>query len=191
MTMRMRLFVVLSALLLTGCVCHAQNKKDEVGDKPAQTEVSNRQHYQVVFVVQEVEGGKVINARRYITYMTYGPATAGSIRTGSKVPIATGPFSTDGKAGVETQYTYVDLGFEVDYRNVYLAGDRMSLYVIADLSSADAPPSDGRIRQPTIRQNKWSSEVTVDLGKPTVIFSSDDMDSKRTMQVELTVTPVR
>jgi hypothetical protein len=43
---------------------------------------------------------------------------------------------------------------------------------------------------PTIRQNRWVSTVAVPLKKPTVIFSSDDLTSKRQMQLELTATPI-
>jgi hypothetical protein len=39
-----------------------------------------------------------------------------------------------------------------------------------------------------IRQTKWSSNVIVPIGKPTVIFSSDDATTKGQMQLELTAT---
>jgi hypothetical protein len=47
------------------------------------------------------------------------------------------------------------------------------------------------MRAPVIRQNKWSAVATVPLGKPTTLFASDDIASKKRMEVELTATEVR
>jgi len=55
-------------------------------------------------------------------------------------------------------------------------------------SESAAPASAGTQLPPTIRQNRWSSSVVVPLSKPTVIFSSDDLTSKRQFQLELTAT---
>jgi hypothetical protein len=46
------------------------------------------------------------------------------------------------------------------------------------------------MRQPVVRQNQWQAGVIVPLKKPTVVFSSDDLTTKRQMQVELTATPI-
>ncbi len=46
------------------------------------------------------------------------------------------------------------------------------------------------VGEPVIRQNVWDSTVLVPIGKPTVVFSSDDLDSKGKMQVEVTATRV-
>ena len=150
---------------------------------------SDGRHYQVVFVAQELDGGKVINSRRYVTDMTFqGPMSgSGSIRTGSKIPLVTGAYS-----GTQNPtFTYVDVGVNLDFNHAHLDGDRVFLYVTAEISSAGAESVIGGVHEPIIRQNKWSAGVTVPLGRPTVIFSSDDVSSKRTMQIELTVTPVR
>jgi hypothetical protein len=66
-----------------------------------------------------------------------------------------------------------------------IQGD-LALNVSAEISTATTAQ-----KQPLIRQTKWSSNVILPLGKPTVIFSSDDVASKGQMQLELTATPVR
>lgn len=175
--------VVLCALVLLGGVSSAQ--QDKKGTEGEATQQAHSQHYRVEFVVQEVEGSKVINARKYVTDMTVPMYENGSIRSSSRVPVITGSYLNDGKK--VDQYTYVDLGFNVDFKDARLEGDKLFLVVRADLSTAETPEG----HQPVIRQNKWDGGVTVPLGKPTVIFSSDDMDSKRTLQLELTVTPMR
>jgi hypothetical protein len=54
-------------------------------------------------------------------------------------------------------------------------------------SAAETPDAPA----PVIRQVKWNAPVIVPLGKPTVIFSSDDPSSKRQMQLELTARPIK
>ena len=194
MTMRMKMLGFVCVLMLATGASFGQNQQSNgtSTQTTAQSEPNDGRHYQVVFVAQEVEGGKVINSRRYETDMSLQGAGAGSgsIRTGSKIPIATGSYS-GAQAGVQTQFTYVDVGVNLDFNRARLEGDRIFLMITAEISSADSAASDSGLHQPIIRQNKWNSGVTVPLGKPTVIFSSDDVSSKRTMQVELTVTPMR
>ena len=178
MTMKNRLLVAVCLMMLAGGVCFGQDKSDAAAPTPVQ--VANGKHYQVVFVVQEVEGSRVINGRRYVTDMAfYGVKSAsGSIRTGSKVPIS--------QPGIVTM---IDIGFNVDFDHAQLEGDKVYLWLTAELSSVD--PADNQLHQPTIRSNRWIAGVTVPLSKPTVVFSSDDLSSKRTVQIELTVTPVK
>lgn len=194
---RRKIWSVLCVLMLASGVSFGASTQgnDASAQTAAQTEHHDGQHYQVVFVAREVEGAKVINARRYATDMTFqGPMSgSGSIRTGSKIPLATGSYS-GAQSQVQTQFTYVDVGVNLDFNHAHLdgdRGDRIFLYVTAEISSAGAESVIGGVHEPIIRQNKWSAGVTVPLGKPTVIFSSDDVSSKQTMQIELTVTPVR
>jgi hypothetical protein len=186
MTMKNRLLVAVCLMMLAGGVCFGQDKSDAAAPTPVQA--ANGKHYQVVFVVQEVEGSRVINGRRYVTDMAFygAKSPSGSIRTGSKVPIPTG---SNASSGVPTSFMYVDIGFNVDFNSAQLEGDNVYLWLTADLSSVD--PADNQLHQPTIRSNKWMAGVTVPLSKPTVVFSSDDLSSKRTVQIELTVRPVK
>lgn len=41
-----------------------------------------------------------------------------------------------------------------------------------------------------ISQNTWQSRVLVPIGKRTVVFTSDSLDSKGSTRVVVTVTPV-
>lgn len=47
------------------------------------------------------------------------------------------------------------------------------------------------LRPPVVRQNRWSAVATVPLGKPTTLFASDDVTSKKRMEIELTATEIR
>ena len=138
--------------------------------------------YKLDFVVKEVEGTKVLNARSYsMIVSTEQPSPASSIRAGSRVPIFSSPGST--------QYTYTEVGVNIDCRSAQQLGNELSLVVTADITSTAQDPATAS--PPVLRQNKWNSIVVVPIRKPLVVFSSDDATSKRQMQLELTATPIR
>jgi hypothetical protein len=138
--------------------------------------------YKLDFVVREVEGTKVLNARTYSITISTEPKSPCSIRTGSKVPITTG-----GAVG-SPQLTYLDVGVSIDCRSVTVEPGQLFLHVDAEVSSVvQESPTPGL---PMVRQNKWSSAVVVALRKPTVIFASDDLTTKHQLQLELTATPI-
>lgn len=189
----------LVAVALLGCVslqAHGQSEVEHnvhvIENGAAKTPFVPR-YYHLVFVVKELEAGKVINSRSYT--MSVGtvenPSSNSfnnrSIRTGTKVPV------TDEKGTV----TYTDIGINFDCKNVMDLGDRLGIDVSAEISSIhnDSPDGHPQVQiigrsTPTIQQNKWNSQAVVVLGKPTVLFSSDEVTSKRTMQLELTATAI-
>ena len=134
--------------------------------------------YKLEFVVKEVEGTKVLNARAFsVTASTDRLEAKCLIRTGSKLPTPGGG--------------YLDVGVNIDCYNVKQTQipEGVSLTVSADISSIpQEPPMPGSA--PMIRQNRWTSNVIVPLKKPTVLFSSDDLTTKHQMQLELTATPI-
>jgi len=158
-------------------------------------------YYHLTYVVKELEAGKVINSRSYdlsigtLENTTNNSYNNRSIRTGTKVPIS------DDKGNV----SYVDVGIKFDCKNLVVLGDRLALDVSAEISSIQNDTADnhppiqiaGRTQNfvtsltPVIQQNTWNSQVMVVLGKPTVLFSSDEVTSKRTMQLELTATEIK
>ncbi len=137
------------------------------------------------FVAKETEGGKVINSRSYLAQTsTARDSRSASIRSGSRVPTLSG-----GK------YTYYDLGANIDCDHAKVEDGQLSIHVTADVSGvlqeAGLTPSSGPAAPPVIRQNKWSGDVLVPFRKPTIIFSSDDLTTKRQLQLELTATQIK
>ncbi len=141
--------------------------------------------YKLEFVVKEVEAAKTLNARSYT--MTVSTANNDNfIRTGSKVPVVTGGL------GNSTSFQYIDVGVNIDCGNFKEVAHNLSLSVSADISSIPQAEAGATTEsRPMIRQNRWRSAVIVPMKKPTVIFSSDDLTSKRQMQLELTATPIQ
>lgn len=97
-----------------------------------------------------------------------------------------------GGAGA-TGCEYIDLGMDFDVRHVNESGDFLSFGLRAEISSIASSVSEASspLRgKPVIRQNSWDSMVKIPIGKPTVVSSADDLDSKGKLQVEVTATRI-
>jgi hypothetical protein len=84
---------------------------------------------------------------------------------------------------------YVDVGVNIDCRALKEIQNQLALAVTSEISSAAAESASSG--PPLIRNARWNSDVIVQIGKPTVIFSSDDPTTKRQLQLELTATPIK
>ncbi|MGA8161691.1 MAG: hypothetical protein WBD32_08420 [Acidobacteriaceae bacterium] len=165
---------------------------------PKETSDSPPDHYfKLMFVVEEVnDAGKVANARSYQTTVdtnsrnVNGAPASQQIRTGARVPIVTAAAPSSNV----TQFQYVDVGINFDVRQVKELGDKLGFNLTADISSLADDNTGGASSNlrgdPVIRQNRWDSAVLIPIGKPTLVYSADDLDSKGKMQVEVTATKV-
>jgi len=163
--------------------------------EPAKASQPPAHFYHLDFVIQEMgTDGKPTNSRSYTATVSADSRDdhSTSIRTNSRIPVPTGSFSNGGEnqAQVNTQFQYVDVGVNIDARRAHEIGRQLSLDLVAEVSSV-APTSDARIHQPVIRQNKWQASVLIPIGKPVVIFTSDSLDSKGSMQVVATATELQ
>jgi hypothetical protein len=160
---------ILTGVLLLARTSFAQAEKE-----------SSNGFYHLDFVAKELDDNKVINTRTYS--MTVGDKANGSMRSGSRVPSAT---NSDGS------FSYIDLGVSIDCRDLREVSGQLVLFVSADISTAITETANTPITRPVIRQYKWNSSVIAPLRKATQIFSSDDLGSKRKLQLELTATPIK
>jgi hypothetical protein len=135
-------------------------------------------NYKLDFVIKEVEGTKVLNSRSYS--MVISNRDRSNIRAISKVPFAN-------KQGASTEVQQISVGVSIDVRDVKEVDGRLLFATSVEIS---AVAGDGTAQAtPIIRQNTWGSTVVAAFKKPTLIFASDNTDSKRQMQVELTAVP--
>ncbi|MBY0503693.1 MAG: hypothetical protein K2X03_07280 [Bryobacteraceae bacterium] len=137
--------------------------------------------YRLDFVVKEFDDNKLVSAKTYSTFMSTDDRSRGAqIRTGNRVPYSVGP----------NQFQYADVGVNIDCQKLSEVGGQLVAMVQADVSSipsGEAPPGSS----PLIRQNRWNGTVVIPPAKATTLFSSDDLNAKRKMQLELTATPVK
>lgn len=165
------LFLLL--LPLTGSVCLA--------DEPQAS--APRKFYRLDFVMQEVDGAKIVNSRAYSATAATDSPIGCSIRASSDIHVAVGSIPNS------TQYQLFSVGVNIDAGRLRESGSELALEVSVEVSSIpeETPPNS----PPILRKNNWRSNLLIPLKKPTIIFSSDDLTTKHKMQMQLTATPVQ
>ena len=176
--------LILLGLALFAAPVRAQESKAS-DSKPSETKSQpDAQYYRLQFVLKELgDDGRVVNSRTYYTDVaTVGRSS--QVRAGTKIPVRTKDKDKD-----EIQYQYIDLGVNIDCDSAHETPQGLGLHISTEISSI-ANPTSGEIPSPIVRQNRWSSETLLPIGRPTVVFSSDNLENKGRMQVEVTATPV-
>lgn len=173
-------------LLTAVSVSVAQNepKRQEQGTRPGAT-ASETQHqtaYKLEFKLFELDDGKRVNQRDF-TVMANAfdhPGPSSNLRSGTRVPV-----SIPGE-----KPNYIDVGFTVNCQlvtqgNTLAAGIRMevSSFALPEQSSEAHPTG-----MPVLRSSNLNIETVITPGKPQVIASIDDVNSKKRMQVEVIAT---
>jgi hypothetical protein len=180
----MRKLAILCILPIVACFCGIQSSAQEAASQSAPTKTADGpvHFYHLEFVVQELGAdGKPTNSRVYtIDANTDRINRNTSIRTGSRVPV---PTST-------SAFQYVDLGVKIDVRNLHAMDGKLSLEVAADVSSLSTSTASTQQGAPVIRTNSWQAPVLIPVNKATVVFTSDSLDSKGNMQLQVTAKPI-
>ncbi len=126
--------------------------------------------------------GKAVNSRSYTTTTSTDRSDASvSIRTGSRVPIQIGSGNIQ----------YMDVGINFDVHKVHEINGKLAFDLSADLSNLATPAGVSQPSTPVVRNNRWQAPVIVPLNKATVMFTSDSLDTKGSMQIVLTATLVQ
>ena len=138
--------------------------------------------YKLDYVFSENQDGKKVNARSYSTLVRV--RERGSIRLGSRIPVAVGASKEDGSS----QWQYMDIGVNLDCRIAEEIDSGIDLLTNAEMSSlTDA----NRVGNPVVRQSKILVENIVPIGKQVLLTSADEVEGTRRLQLEVTVTKVK
>lgn len=186
----MRQTIFVSCFLLAALTWSSQSQAQNEPKPPESTRAAElpAHYYHLELVVQELgKDGKPTNSRTYTTTVSTDLRETASIRTESRIPIITGAYGSGPENNV--QYQYQDVGVKIDAQRVHEIGHQLSLDLTADITSV-AENSDSRLHAPIIRQNKWQAIVLMPVGKPAVVFTADALDSKGSMQLVVTATPI-
>jgi len=199
----MRKITVVCCLLLLIPALAMRVRAQETAKAPetSKTPEPPAHYYHLEYVVQELGGdGKPTNSRTYSTIVgTERHEQFSAIRTGSRVPIITGALQSpvsnpNGNSKLEYQYQYVDVGVNIDTQNVREIGHQLAIDLKAEitaLAESGSSTASTMLNDPVIRQNTWQASVLIPIGKPTVVFSSDALDSKGGMHFVVTATPLQ
>jgi len=159
-----------------GKATHEPEKTTAESERPARPPVSA---YRLDISVNEMEDGKKINTRQYL--MNLNSDDNSDIAIGTRVP-------AEGKDG---EFQYLDVGTRISGR-MHEQGGQEELFVHAEMSNFAIPEqAQGASSRPVLRQLKIGASTVVLLGKPMLLGSVDDPNSKRQFQLEVTVTKLR
>jgi hypothetical protein len=176
----------IAALLFCVAIASAAPPQDTGSPKAGATpQAQTPPHlYRLDYTLTESENGKKIDSRQYSIEAGGGTPNgrpwAGHLRIGTRVPVV---MKSDGTI------EYVDAGIRIDAR--FFARDGFQeLDTDFDLSSLipDEAKVDGR---PILRTLTISNETPVVVGRAMTAGTADDPNSKRKVQLEVTVTEIK
>ena len=154
---------------------------------PGPAKVQPVQPYRLDFSFNEVADGKVANTRHYSMNLTAG--NSDEIKVGTRVPVSTG---SSPSLPAPAQYQYLDIGTNI-WSQLREHGDELILVVKGEISNLDVQTGEhsGAFLPPVVRQIKINGSTLLVVGKPIMIGSVDDPNSKRQFQLEVTVTKLK
>jgi len=95
------------------------------------------------------------------------------LRVGDRVPVATGSFQAGTTAAinplVNTQFTYVDVGVNIDITPRIHPGGEVSMKVSIEVSSVTGTATIGGIQQPIISQRKIEHDIRLKEGEVSIL----------------------
>ena len=95
------------------------------------------------------------------------------LRVGDRVPVATGSFQAGTSAAinplVNTQFTYVDVGVNIDITPRIHPGREVSMKVSIEVSSVTGTSTIGGIQQPIISQRKIEHDIRLKEGEVSIL----------------------
>lgn len=144
-------------------------------------------NYRLTYTVVESENGKRIGVQHFAMAMIPGART--TLKDGSKVPVATGSYSS-GNTAAQTQFTYVDVGLNFDATLTVGAGGLLLKSNIEQSASAEDRTIAG-VTEPIIRQAVLTGSSTLQVGKPLTLGSLDVAASTRHLDVEVLLELVK
>lgn len=145
-------------------------------------EERTRNVYKLEFTVFELENGKRINERSYMLHLADSDHRGAATRVGTRVPIQVG-----GDKGVQ----YMDVGLKIEANFQSADDSALNLTINFETSGFALPEQSTQSGTPVLRNVSENVTAKVAYGKPTVVSSIDDVNSKRRLQLELTATRVK
>lgn len=168
---------LLALTLVAAGVAQEPSTKKESSDTRPQQKI-----YKVNFLIYELEDGKRINERSYSLPVKTQEGRPSTIKVGDRLPIM----------AKEGQTQYFDVGLSIDC-NVNEQADKVIVSSNIEISSIISPEQAGTEvphagGNPVVRRVWQYFMALVTPGKPTLVTSIDDINSKKRLQVEVTAT---
>ena len=107
------------------------------------------------------------------------------LKIGSKIPVATGSYSstlsTTASLGVQTQFTYLDVGVNIDITPTVHFDREVSLKLIVDISSQNGSVTISGVTEPILSQRKAEQTIQLKDGEPSILAGLLQKQDTRTV----------
>jgi general secretion pathway protein D len=109
-----------------------------------------------------------------------------TLKIGSRIPIATGSFSAGAAAAtasplVQTQFTYIDIGVNVDLQPTVQANDAVSIKLKAEVSSQSGTVTISGVSEPIISQQSIEQSISLKAGETSILGGLLEEDDNHTV----------
>jgi hypothetical protein len=151
--------------------------------------------YRVTYTLTTSDAGKRVGIEHFTMTVDTAPLTQrdghsdsgrGTLKIGQKVPVATGSYS-DAKSAAQTQFTYLDVGINIDARLTESPTGLLIVSKVEQSSVAPQPVVISGVSEPIIRQVVLENSSTLSLGKTVAVGSLDLPDTQRHIDIEVSV----
>lgn len=142
-------------------------------------------YYKMNFNIFELEDGKRVNQREYSMVSKSDEGRPSTLRASTRVPIFT--------SGGEKQIQYIDAGLDIRCLSVREMAGKVAANCEVNISNFVLPEQSPEARNsagPILRTTNATSWALLTPGKPTVVSTIDDVNSKKRIQIELTATKI-
>jgi type II secretory pathway component GspD/PulD (secretin) len=144
--------------------------------------------YRLAFTFTEVDGGKKVGEMHSAIDVVSGMRT--TLKNGTKVPVATGSYSSTGAVGTQTQFTYLDVGLNIDVTLDEDAGGARLKSKVEQSSIGESHEIAG-VLEPVVRQTVMEGTSLLTMGKPVSLGSLDITGSTRHLEIEVVLEPAK
>jgi type II secretory pathway component GspD/PulD (secretin) len=152
----------------------------------------NANVYRVTYTLTETDAGKRVGVQHYSVVVAEGARTV--LKNGSKIPVATGSYGPSGQGsteGVQTQFTYLDIGINIDTTLSPPVDGMWTLKAKVEQSSVAEDKLISGVNEPIVRQSVLEASTTLTPGKPQMLGTLDFSGSTRHLEIEVMMEPVK
>jgi type II secretory pathway component GspD/PulD (secretin) len=149
-----------------------------------------KKSYRLTYTVSEKDGAKLVRTLHYAMVVASGQTT--TLKQGSKIPVVTGSYSAGASnaAGVQTQFTYLDIGMNFDATLTGMGNNAMLKSSVEQSSVAPEKSDIGGVQEPIVRQSSLKGVALLAPGKPQMLGSMDIPGSTTRLDIEVLMEPL-
>ncbi len=149
-------------------------------DRPKRT-------YRITWTLAESDGGKRSGVQHFSMVVVTGQRV--QMKQGDKIPVATGSYSSE-KSSQETQFTYLDIGINLDATIDQFAEGLRLRSKFEQSSVAPIHQTIMGVEEPIVQQSVLEATSVITPGKPLVLGGIDVAGTTRHIDVEIVAEPL-